>query len=134
MACDVSPVAMFSPCETLQRNCKMEQGHCRMVLQVQVQVQGRCMTEEGLHRRVQGVPRTLQSRPQKSSSQRPCLQKVFKLSQINFKLRPNEAGNVDVIVTYGRKSADRTEHGNDVTFLVFLATVFGNLEVWKVRK
>ena len=35
---------------------------------------------------------------------------------------------------YGRKSADRTEHGNDVIFLVFLATVFGNLEVWKVKK
>ena len=35
---------------------------------------------------------------------------------------------------YGRKSADRTEHGNDVIFLIFLATVFGNLEVWKVRK
>ena len=35
---------------------------------------------------------------------------------------------------YGRKSADRTEHGNDVIFLVFLATVFGNLEVWRVRK
>ena len=25
---------------------------------------------------------------------------------------------------YGRKSADRTEHGNDVIFFVFLATVF----------
>ena len=37
-------------------------------------------------------------------------------------------------VSYGRKSADRTEHGNYVIFLVFLATVFGNLEVWKVRK
>ena len=36
--------------------------------------------------------------------------------------------------TYGRKSADRTEHGNDVIFLVILATVFGNLEVWKVKK
>ena len=35
---------------------------------------------------------------------------------------------------YGRKSADRTEHGNNVIFLVFLATVFGNLEVWKVWK
>ena len=36
--------------------------------------------------------------------------------------------------TDGRKYADRTEHGNDVIFLVFLATVFGNLEVWKVKK
>ena len=35
---------------------------------------------------------------------------------------------------YGRKSADRTEHGNYVIFLVFLATDFGNLEVLKVRK
>ena len=38
------------------------------------------------------------------------------------------------ILAYGRKSADRTEHGNYVIFFVFLATVFGNLEVWKVRK
>ena len=29
-------------------------------------------------------------------------------------------------VSYGRKSADRTEHGNDVILFVFLATVFGN--------
>ena len=92
--------ALASPCETLRRNCKREQGRCRTVLQVQVQVLGRCRTEQGLHKRVQGGPRTLQSRPQKSSSQRPCLQKVSKLSQIIFKLRPNEAGNVDVIVTY----------------------------------
>ena len=35
---------------------------------------------------------------------------------------------------HGRESADRTEHGNDVIFLVFLAIVFSNLEVWKVRK
>ena len=35
---------------------------------------------------------------------------------------------------YGRKSADRTEHGNDVIFFLFLATVFGNLEVWKLKK
>ena len=35
---------------------------------------------------------------------------------------------------YGRKSADRTEHGNYVIFFVFLATVFGNLEAWKVRE
>ena len=60
-----------SPCETLQRNCKKEQGRCRTVLQVQVL--GHYMTEQGLHKRVQGGPRTLQSRPQKSSSQRPCL-------------------------------------------------------------
>ena len=32
------------------------------------------------------------------------------------------------------KSADCTEHENDVIFFVFLATVFGNLEVWKVKK
>ena len=30
---------------------------------------------------------------------------------------------------YGRTSADRTEHGNDVIFFVLLAAVFGNLEV-----
>ena len=36
--------------------------------------------------------------------------------------------------TFGRKSADRTEHGNYVIFFPFLATVFGNLEVWKVKK
>ena len=36
--------------------------------------------------------------------------------------------------TYGRKSADRTEHGNYVIFFLSLATVFGNLEVWKVKK
>ena len=35
--------------------------------------------------------------------------------------------------TYGRKSADCTKHENDVIFFVFLATVFGNLEVWKVN-
>ena len=40
----------------------------------------------------------------------------------------------DTVVVYGRKSADRTENGNDVIFFVFLATVFGNVEVWKVRK
>ena len=95
------------PCETLQKNCKREQGHCRTVLQVQGQVQGHCRTEQGLHRRVQGVPRTLQSRPQKSSSQRPCLQKISKLSQINFKLRLNEAGNVDVIATNRDESTCR---------------------------
>ena len=36
--------------------------------------------------------------------------------------------------SYGRKSADRTEHGNDVIFVVCLASVFGNLKVWKVKK
>ena len=35
---------------------------------------------------------------------------------------------------YGRKSADCTEHGNYVIFFLFLATVFGYLEVWKVKK
>ena len=44
----------------------------------------------------------------------------------------NLYGNVWPV--YGRKSADRTEHGNDVIFSVFLATVFGKLEVRKVRK
>ena len=95
-----------SPCETLQRNCKKEQGRCRTVLQVQVL--GHYMTEQGLHKRVQGGPRTLQSRPQKSSSQRPCLRKVSKLSPINFRLRPNEAENVDVVVTY---RYENWEHG-----------------------
>ena len=36
--------------------------------------------------------------------------------------------------TYGRKSADCTKHENYVIFFVFFATVFGNLEVWKVKK
>ena len=31
--------------------------------------------------------------------------------------------------TYGRKSTDRTKHGNDLIFFFFLATVFDNLEV-----
>ena len=35
---------------------------------------------------------------------------------------------------YGRKSADRTEHGNDVIFFLSLAIVFGNLEIWLIRK
>ena len=38
------------------------------------------------------------------------------------------------IYIYGRKSADRTEHGNYVILIVFLAIVFGNLEVWNIRK
>ena len=41
---------------------------------------------------------------------------------------------VGEVILYGRKSVDRTEHGNDVIFFLFLATVFGNLEVWKVIK
>ena len=36
--------------------------------------------------------------------------------------------------TYGWNFSGRTEHGNDVIFFLFLATVFGNLEVWKVKK
>ena len=36
--------------------------------------------------------------------------------------------------TYGWHFWGRTEHGNYVIFFVFLATVFGNLEVWKVKK
>ena len=35
---------------------------------------------------------------------------------------------------YGWNFSGRTEHGNDVIFFLFLATVFGNLEVWKVKK
>ena len=41
----------------------------------------------------------------------------------------NKGEKLKNVCAYGRKSADRTEHGNDVIFLVFLATVFGNLEV-----
>ena len=35
---------------------------------------------------------------------------------------------------YGRKFADRTKHEDNVIFFVFLATVFGNLEVCNVKK
>ena len=35
---------------------------------------------------------------------------------------------------YGWNFSGRTEHGNYVIFFLFLATVFGNLEVWKVKK
>ena len=41
---------------------------------------------------------------------------------------------IHLICTYGWNFSGRTEHGIDVIFLVFLATVFGNLEVWKVKK
>ena len=35
---------------------------------------------------------------------------------------------------YGRKSADRTEHGNDVIFFLSLAIVFVDLEARNVKK
>ena len=35
---------------------------------------------------------------------------------------------------YGWNLSGCTEHGNGVIFFVFLVTVFGNLEVWKVKK
>ena len=38
------------------------------------------------------------------------------------------------ISSYGWNISGRTEHGNDVIFLFFLATVLCNLEVWKVKK
>ena len=37
-------------------------------------------------------------------------------------------------VSYGWNFSGRTEYGKYVRFFVFSATVFGNLEVWKVNK